>query len=227
MDFLLIVLEFFGTVAAIWAAICFVIFPLLRYVTVRIIHRIRCAFSKARFSGVGFLSFLFPHFFSGKPDYFMLSGKKLYAIKLKSYRKTRTKITVVSDKHWQIESIRQPHQDTGTFMSKVAGAVNKMMVHKRLYKAPTDLALYAKRINKALANEGIDCVPVLLINPSIKSMYTKDNLSLVDGDTVYYGVVLTNSFYPKNARKPDIPSKEASRIIKLAKSQLKTSIKRG
>jgi hypothetical protein len=58
-------------------------------------------------------------------------------------------------------------------------------------------------------------------------MYTKDNLSLVDGDTVYYGVVLTNSFYPKNARKPDIPSKEASRIIKLAKSQLKTSIKRG
>lgn len=225
MDFLLIILRFFGIVGGIWAAICFVLFPLLRYLAVRLIHWIRCLFSKARFSGIGFLSFIFPHFFSGKPDYFLLSGKKLYAVKLKSYRKTRTKITVVSDKKWQIESIRQPHHDTGTFMSKVAGAANKMMVHKRLYKAPTDLALYVKRINKALANEEVDCVPVLLINPSVSTVVTSDNLSLVDGDTVYYGVVVSNSFFPKHAEAPALSRKDASRIIKTAKQQLKTNVR--
>ncbi len=225
MDFFLIILRFFGIVGGIWAGICLIAFPLSRYILVRMIHWVRCLFSRARFSPVGPFSFIFPHFFSGKPDYFLLSGKKLYAIKLKSYRKTRTKITVLSDKKWQIESIRQPHHDTGTFMSKVAGAVNKMMVHKRLYKAPTDLALYAKKINKALANEEIDCVPVLIINPAVSTVVTANNLTLIDGDTVYYGVVVSGSFFPKNAARPAVSGKEASRIIKLAKSQLKT--KRG
>jgi hypothetical protein len=211
-------------VAGVWAAICFIVFPLLRYLIVRGIFYLRCLFSKAKLSSVGFLSFIVPHFWNGKPDYFMLSGNKLYAIKLKSYRKTKTKITITSDKKWQIESIRSAQQATVSVLHAITEFGHKIMVHKRFYKAPTSLVKYAKNINRALANEDIDCVPVVIINPSIKTIMTADNIELVDGDTIFYGIQLFNSFFPKNASKPAVSSKEAARIIGLAKQQLKLKI---
>lgn len=221
MEFLLILLEFFAIVGAIWAALCFIIIPLFRYLAVRTVLYFRCLFSKAKFSAVGFMSFIVPHFTSGKPDYFLLSGKKLYAVKLKSYRKSRTKIKVISDVHWQIESIRQPHYGSGSALSKITEKIHDLMVHKRLRKAPTKLALYAKKINRALADTGVDCVPLLLINPAVKDILTGDDITLIDGDTVYYGVMIANSFYPKNLSRPDMSKAEISSILKVAKKQLK------
>jgi len=224
MQFLLILLKAAGIVIAVLASICFVIFPLLRYLIFRAIHYFRCLFSKAKFSGVGFMSFIFPHFFSGKPDYFLLSGKKLYAVKLKSYRKMKTKITVTSDKKWQIESIRPANATKVSFIGKITTFIHGLTVHKRFYKAPTDLALYVKNINKALANEEIDCVPLVQINPSVSTMITANNSVMVDGDTVFYGVVVSRGFFPKKPEKPAVSPAEAKRILKLAKAQLKIKI---
>lgn len=224
MGFFSILLKAALIVIGTWAAICFIVFPLLRYLIVRGILYLRCVFSKAKLSGIGFMSFIVPHFWNGKPDYFMLSGKKLYAIKLKSYRKTKTKITISSDKKWQIESIRSAQQGTLSALHAIADFFHKIMVHKRFYKAPTDLVKYTKNINRALANEEIDCVPVVIINPSVKTIMTTDNIELVDGDTIFYGIQLFNSFFPKTAEKPALSSKEAKRILDLAKKQLKIKI---
>lgn len=224
MQFLLIILRAVAIVAAILAAICFVIFPLSRYLIFRLIHYLRCLFCKAKFCGIGFMSFVFPHFFSGKPDYFLLSGKKLYAVKLKSYRKMKTKITVLSDKKWQIENIRRDNATKESLLGKITTFIHDLTVHKRLYKAPTDLALYVKNINKALADEEIDCVPLLLINPSITTLLTANNSAMVDGDTVFYGVVVSRGFFPKKPEKPAISNEEAKRVFKIAKDQLKIKI---
>lgn len=225
MGFFGILFLFLAIVFGSWAAICFIFFPLLRYIAVRTVLFFRCLFSKAYFRGNGILSFFFPHFISGKPDLFLLSGRKLYAIRLKSYRKRKSRITVLSDKKWQIESIRSALSNPSeSFIATITSFFHDLTVHKRTQKAPTDLALYVKNINKALAEEPIDCVPVLEINPSVKSVITNDRIDLIDGDTVFYGVIMANSFFPKNAQKPEISRKEARRIVRLAKKQLRIKI---
>ena len=204
----------------------FVIIPLPRYIGLRVWLYLRCLFSKAVFRPVGFLPLFFPHFRSDRPDYFLLSGNKLYMVKLKTCRKMKTRITFVSDRAWQFENIRGvPPKDNGSFYFLLVSRFHEFRVNRRLRRAP-QLHRYAAAVNRALAGEKIDCVPVVLFSPSVREMLTADQIAMLDGDVTFYGSVVANGFYPAHPEKSAVEKKEAKRIIKIAKQELKKEGKR-
>ena len=202
-------------------ALCFCIIPLTRYLALRVVLFFRCVFCKAKFSPYGFASFFIPHFLSDKPDYMLLSGNKLYLIKLKSYRKTKTRIVFAEPKRWQIESLRGlPPTENEGILGAITMYFHKIAVHKRMRRSPIGLVRYAQAVNRSLADEPIDCVPVVLINPSIKELRTATKIDLIDGDTIFYGIVIANSFFPAKPEKSAFSGKDAGKIFSTARKAI-------
>lgn len=218
--------QVFGLVILISAStvalMCFVIIPLTRYIVLRIILFFRCVFCGAKFAKVGFPGFIIPHFWNHKPDYMLLSGNKLYLIKLKSYRKLKSTIMFSDPSYWEISSHRglAPTENEGVIGSMTM-AFHKFTVHKRKRKSPVGLVKYAASVNYALKNKPVSCVPVVLINPSVKDVRTKNNIELIDGDTIFYGIVMANSFYPSKPAKCGFSGKEAREIFREARRAMR------
>ena len=220
--------QVFGLVLLISAStvalLCFVIIPLTRYIVLRIILFFRCLFCSAKFAKVGFPGFIVPHFWNHKPDYMLLSGNKLYLIKLKSYRKVKSTVVFATPDYWEISSHRglAPTENEGVIGS-ITMAFHKLTVHKRKRKSPVGLVKYAASVNYALKDTPVSCVPVVLINPSVKYVRTKSNIDLIDGDTVYYGIAIANSFFPSKPEKSAFSGKEAGKIFRAARRAMKKS----
>ncbi len=201
-----------------------VIFPILRYIVCRIFLFIRCLFCRAEFSEVGFMRCLIPHF-GDKPDILLLSGKNLYAIKLISFRKTKKTVVFASDKYWEVENIiPNPPSDNEGAAGMLFVKWHELRVFRHTRRAPYGLIKYTANINKALADEKIDCVPVYLFSPSVKQLRTLTKVDMLNGDTTFYGVVVGNGFYPDNAKRSDLDAKESRRIMKTAKKALRVKL---
>ena len=222
MGFWTALLLLIAVVSATVLALCFCIIPLTRYIALRIALFFRCVFCKAKFSPYGFLSFFIPHFWSDKPDYMLLSGKKLYLIKLKSYRKVKTRVVFAEPNRWQIESLRGlPPTENDGFIGTVTMYFHNLAVHKRMRRSPVGLVRYAQAVNRSLANEPVDCVPTVLINPAVKELRTSTKIDIIDGDTIFYGIVIANSFFPNKTEKSEFSGKEARRIFSTARKAMK------
>lgn len=208
--------------AATVSALCFIIIPLTRYIVLRTILFFRCVFCSAKFARVGFPGFIIPHFWNHKPDYMLLSGNKLYLIKLKSYRKVKSTVVFADPTTWEISSHRglAPTENEGVIGSMTMFFHN-LTVHKRKRKSPVNLVKYAASANLALADTPISCVPVVLINPTVKEVRTKSNIDLIDGDTIYYGIVIANHFFPSKPVKSAVSGKEARRIFRTARRAMR------
>ncbi|MBQ2721169.1 MAG: hypothetical protein IJF23_06505 [Clostridia bacterium] len=222
MSFFEAAIVFIIVVSLITAAICFIIFPLLRYIAVRILLFVRCIICNAKFAKVGLPGFIVPHFWNHKPDFMLLSGNKLYIIKLKSYRKVKSTVRFVSPTTWEISSHRglAPNEDEG-IISQLTMAFHKMTVNKRKRKSPVGLVKYAASINYALKDSPIDCVPVVLINPTVKDVRTISNIELIDGDTIFYGIVIANHFFPSKPEKCAVSGKEARDVFRKARRAMR------
>ena len=212
-------------VAAIFGGyffISYILIPLPRYLALRIALLFKCIFSKAKFSPVGFLSHIFPHFNSDKPDYFLFSGNKLYMVKLKTYRKLKKKVVFLSEEKWQTENMHDTPSSfvNHPFFHNISMKSHKIKVNKREVKAPK-LYKYATKINKALATEGVDCIPLILFSPGPELLHTARGMDMINGDVTFYGVVVAKGFYPQNLEKPDLGSSDVNRILKIAKKQLR------
>ncbi|MBO5036098.1 MAG: hypothetical protein J6D42_03360 [Clostridia bacterium] len=213
---------FLIVVAIITAIICFIVFPLLRYIVVRIFLFIRCIFCNAKFAKVGLPGFLIPHFWNHKPDFMLLSGNKLYIIKLKSYRKTKATVMFTSPSTWHVSDHRglAPTENEG-IIDQLTMAFHKFTVNKRKKKSPVGLVKYAASINYALKDSPIDCVPVVMFNPSLKEVRTVSNIDLIDGDTIHYGIVIANHFFPSKPEKCAVSGKEARKIFRTARRAMR------
>ena len=204
------------------ALLCFVIIPLTRYIVLRIILFFRCVFCGAKFAKVGWPGFIIPHFWNHKPDYMLLSGNKLYLIKLRSYRKLKSTVMFSDPDYWEISSHRglAPTENEG-IIGTMTMAFHNFTVHKRKRKSPVGLVKYAASVNYAIKDMPVSCVPVVLINPSVKFVRTKSNIDIVDGDTIYYGIAVANSFYPAKPAKSAVSGKEARAIFKAARRAMR------
>lgn len=213
---------FILVVLASTAALCFIIIPLLRYLAVRFVLFFRYLFCSAKFRKVGIPGFFVPHFWNHKPDFMLLSGKKLYLIKLKSYRKLKSTVMFTTPTTWEISSHRgvAPNENEG-IISQLTMAFHKIAVHKRKRKSPVGLVKYAASVNYALRDSQIDCVPVVLINPTVKQIRTVTNIDLIDGDTIHYGIVIANHFFPSKPEKCAVSGKEARKIFKTARRAMR------
>lgn len=223
LSFFQFMLYAIGICLAIAFSLCFVIIPLGRYLFVRTVLFFRCCFCKAKFRPYGFMSFIVPHFWNDKPDYMLLSGNKLYLIKLRSYRKVKSIVTILDSEHWTIESKRGlPVENTGTTLNKMVYKVYSWTVNKRYRRPPNNLVRYCQQANMAIADDPVDCVPVLLVNPTIETFQTSSRLELVDGDTVYYGILTANSFFPGKPVKSVVSGKEARKIFRKVRVAMRT-----
>ena len=179
-------------------------------------------FCNAKFAKVGLSGFIVPHFWNHKPDFMLLSGKKLYIIKLKSYRKVKATVMFTSPSTWHVSDHRglAPMEDEG-IIGQLTMAFHKLTVNKRKKKSPVGLVKYAASINYALKDSQIDCVPVVMFNPSIKEVRTVSNIDLIDGDTIHYGIVIANHFFPSKPEKCAVSGKEARQIFKAARRAMR------
>jgi len=222
MNFFEAVGLFVLVVLLIVLALCFVIIPLSRYIALRIVLFFRYLFCHAKFAKVGINGFIIPHFWNQKPDFMLLSGKKLYLIKLKSYRKVKSKVVFADPHTWLVSSFRgAPPNDQGGVLDSITMFFYKLAVHERKRKSPVKLVKYAASINNALKDTDINCVPVVLINPSIMELRTKSNIELIDGDTIFYGLVIANNFFPSKPEKAAVSGKEARRIFRTARHAMR------
>ena len=100
-------------------------------------------------------------------------------------------------------------------------AFHKFTVNKRKKKSPVGLVKYAASINYALKDSPIDCVPVVMFNPSLKEVRTVSNIDLIDGDTIHYGIVIANHFFPSKPEKCAVSGKEARKIFRTARRAMR------
>ena len=222
LNFFQALLLFAGIILAAVLSLCFIIIPLTRYIIFRIVLFFRYVFCRGKFARVGLFGFLIPHFFSHKPDFMLLSGRKLYLIKLKSYRKVKSKVVFYDPHTWVISSKRgaAPDENEG-LLNMVVRFFYRLAVHERKRKSPVGLVKYAASVNFALKDTDINCVPTVLINPSVDELRTRNNIELIDGDTVFYGIVIANGFFPAKPEKAAVSGKEARKIFRLARKAMR------
>ena len=171
--------------------------PLVKFLYYRIIFYIQCRILlnsskyakgawvfKANVFGWAFL----PYWFRKKPDFVIASKGVTYVIKMHAFYDSRKRINFISPNGWHYSHEKRKRK-FGEQLLTIKSQQQKELMRKAK-PAPTYMITYARCLAKEI---DVPCVPVLLISPDIKFLFTKNGVVMSNGDYTFYGLVIANN----------------------------------
>lgn len=202
--------------------------PLVKFLYFRIKFYIQCRIMlntskyakgawlfKANVFGWAFL----PYWFRKKPDFVIASKGVTYVVKMRAFYDSRKRIKFISPTGWHY-SHEKKKRKFGEQLLTIKSQQQKELMHKTK-PAPSYMITYARRLSKEI---DVPCVPVLLISPDIKFLFTKNGVVMSNGDYTFYGLFIANNkSMTELVRRSDENSLEPLTIEE--KAELKAKIK--
>ncbi|PWM46406.1 MAG: hypothetical protein DBX47_02410 [Clostridiales bacterium] len=182
---------------AIIVGVIFIGIPLIRFLFYRIKFYIQCKlflnsskyakgawFFKANVFGWAFL----PYWFRKKPDFVIASKGVTYVVKMRAFYDSRKRINFISPEGWHYCHEKKKRK-FGEQLLTIKSQQQKELIRKAK-PAPMYMVTYARRLAKEI---DVPCVPVVLISPDIKFLFTKNGVVMSNGDYTFYGLVIANN----------------------------------
>ena len=171
--------------------------PLFRFLFYRISLYVRCRLllNSSQYANGAWLfranvfgwAFL-PYKFRKKPDFVIASKGVTYVVKMCSFYDTRKRINFISPDGWHYCHEKRKRK-FGEQLLTIKSIQQKELMRKAK-PAPMYMVTYARRLAKEI---DVPCVPVLLISPGIKFMFTRNGVVMSNGDYTFYGLVIADN----------------------------------
>ena len=140
---------------------------------------------KSNIFGSAFL----PYWWRKKPDIVIASKGVTYVIKMHAYYDTRKRIDFLDPDGWHYCHEKRKRK-FDQLMTNVAKQQKELM--RKAKPSPAYMVTYARRLAKEI---DVPCVPVLLMSPGLKFMFTKNGVVMTPGDYTFYGLVVADDKY--------------------------------